>query len=140
MHDLNTIADSHPIIFFDGICNLCTGAVQFVIKRDPKRYFRFASLQSEAGQQLLKNYHLPADDFSSFILFDKGKVYTRSSAALRVAKKLSALWPGLYAFMIVPSFIRNGVYNWVARNRYKWFGKKEECWIPTAELNDLFIS
>ena len=138
MVDLPTIP--HPIIFFDGICNLCTGAVQFVIKHDPTHRFRFASLQSEVGQQLLKQYNLPADEFGSFILLEKGKVYTRSSAALRVSKKLTGLWPVLYAFMIVPAFIRNGVYNWIAKNRYQWFGKKEECWIPTPELNNLFIN
>jgi predicted DCC family thiol-disulfide oxidoreductase YuxK len=137
MVDLSTI--QHPIIFFDGVCNLCTGVVRFVIKHDPAQKFRFASLQSEVGQQLLEKYNLPTEEFGSFILFEKGKVYTRSSAALRVAKKLNALWPALYAFMIIPPFIRNGVYNWVARNRYKWFGKKEACWIPTPELNKLFI-
>jgi predicted DCC family thiol-disulfide oxidoreductase YuxK len=138
MVDLNTIP--HPIIFFDGVCNLCTGVVQFVIRHDPKHRFRFASLQSEVGQQLLQQHNLPTEEFGSFILFEKGKVFTKSSAALTVIKKLAGFWPALYAFMIVPSFIRNGVYNWVAKNRYKWFGKKEECWIPTPELNELFIN
>src|ERR1700741_524545 len=116
MVDLSSI--EHPVIFFDGICNLCTGAVQFVIRHDPSHQFRFASLQSEVGQQLLKQYNLPTEEFGSFILFEKGKVYTRSAAALRMVKKLNGLWPALYAFMIVPPFIRNGVYNWVAKNRY----------------------
>ncbi|MES2328612.1 MAG: thiol-disulfide oxidoreductase DCC family protein [Bacteroidota bacterium] len=138
MVDLSTI--EHPVIFFDGVCNLCAGSVQFVIRHDPKHRFHFASLQSETGQQLLREYNLPTAEFGSFILFEKGKIYTRSSAALTVAKKLSGAWPALYAFMIVPGFIRNGVYNWVARNRYKWFGKKEECWIPTPELKELFIN
>ena len=137
MVDPHTIP--HPIIFFDGICNLCTCAVQFVIKHDPKHQFRFASLQNEMGQQLLKQYNLPTQEFGSFILFEGGIVYTKSSAALRVSKKLTGLWPVLYAFMIVPSFIRNGIYSWVAKNRYKWFGKKETCWIPTKELSNLFI-
>jgi predicted DCC family thiol-disulfide oxidoreductase YuxK len=137
MYNLETTPS--PLIFFDGVCNLCTGAVQFVIKRDPRHVFRFASLQSELGQQLLKQHQLPTEEFGSFILLEEGRVYTKSSAALRVAKKLNGLWPGLYAFMIVPAFVRNGVYNWIARNRYKWFGKKEECWIPTPELNDLFV-
>ncbi len=137
MADLHTIP--HPVIFFDGICNLCTGAVQFVIKHDPAHQFRFASLQSETGQQLLKQYNLPTEEFGSFILFEGAKVYTKSSAALRVSKKLTGLWPVLYAFIIVPAFVRNGVYNWIAKNRYKWFGKKEACWIPTKELSDLFI-
>ena len=138
MTDPHTIP--HPIIFFDGVCNLCTGSVQFIIKHDPKHYFRFASLQSEVGQQLLKENNLPTEDFGSFILFENGKIFTQSTAALLVTKKLNRLWPGLAAFLIVPSFIRNGVYNWIAKNRYKWFGKKEACWVPTPELNGLFVN
>jgi predicted DCC family thiol-disulfide oxidoreductase YuxK len=129
----------HPVILFDGVCNLCNASVQFIIKHDPKHQFRFASLQSDLGQEVLKEFNLPMEEFGSFILWEKGVVYTRSSAALRVTKKLSGAWPVLYGFMIVPPFIRNGVYNWVARNRYKWFGKKEECWVPTPELKGLFI-
>ncbi|MES2373256.1 MAG: thiol-disulfide oxidoreductase DCC family protein [Bacteroidota bacterium] len=138
MADLNNIP--HPIIFFDGVCNLCTGVVQYVIRHDPKRRFRFASLQSEVGQQLLKQYNLPSEEFGSFILFEKGKVYTKSTAALTVAKNLNGLLPIWYTWIILPKFIRDAVYNLVARNRYKWFGKKEECWIPTPELNGLFIN
>ncbi len=137
MTDLTTFP--HPIIFFDGVCNLCTGSVQFVIRHDPSHHFRFASLQSEIGQQLLRENNLPTEEFGSFILFENGKVFTQSTAALRVTKKLNGLWSVLAVFLIVPSFIRNGVYNWIAKNRYKWFGKKEECWIPTKELNDLFV-
>jgi predicted DCC family thiol-disulfide oxidoreductase YuxK len=137
MNDLHQI--NHPIIFFDGVCNLCIGSVQFIIKHDPKHYFRFASLQSEIGQQILQQYNLPTAEFGSFILWEKGKVYTKSSAALRVTKNLNALWSGLYAFIIIPPLIRNAVYNLVAKNRYQWFGKKEECWIPTKELNSLFL-
>lgn len=137
MADLTTI--EHPIIFFDSVCNLCTGSVQFIIKHDPTHHFRFASLQSEIGQQVLQQYNLPDAEFGSFILWEKGKLYTKSSAALLVTKKLTGLWPGLYVFMIVPPFIRNAVYNFVAKNRYKWFGKKEACWVPTAELRKLFI-
>lgn len=130
----------HPVIFFDGVCNLCTGSVQFIIKHDPKQYFRFASLQSELGQQFLQQKGLSADTFDSFIVWENGKYYTESTAALRVTKKLNGLWPGLYAFILLPAFIRNSVYRLIARNRYRWFGKKEACWIPTAELNSLFIS
>ena len=137
MNDLHQI--NHPIIFFDGVCNLCTGSVQFIIKHDPKQYFRFASLQSEIGQQVLKEYNLPTKEFGSFILWENGEIYTKSSAALRVTKHLKGLWQALYAFMIIPSFIRNGVYRFIAKNRYQWFGKKEECWIPTEELTSLFI-
>ena len=130
----------HPVIFFDGVCNLCTGSVQFIIKHDPKQYFRFASLQSELGQQFLQQNGLSADTFDSFIVWENGKYHTESTAALRVARKLSGLWPGLYVFILLPAFIRNSVYRLIARNRYRWFGKKETCWVPTAELNGLFIS
>ena len=138
MVDLSTI--SHPIIFFDGVCNLCTGTVQFVIRHDPKHHFRFASLQSEIGQQLLKEYNLPTEEFGSFILFEDGKVYTKSTAALRVTRKLNGLWPVVYTNIVFPLFIRDGIYNLIAKNRYRWFGKKEACWIPTPELNKLFIN
>lgn len=138
MIDIHTIPN--PVILFDGVCNLCSSSVQFIIKHDPNRQFRFASLQSDFGQEVLQQFNFPIKDFGSFILLEKGIVYTKSDAALRVAKKLSGAWKALYAFMIVPPFIRNGVYNLVAKNRYKWFGKKEECWIPTAELQGLFMN
>lgn len=137
---VNLQALKNPVIFFDGVCNLCTGSVQFVIKHDPQHYFRFASLQSELGQQFLKQIGLSADTFDSFIVWENGKYYTESTAALRVARKLNGLWPGLYVFILLPAFIRNSVYRLVARNRYRWFGKQETCWIPTPELNSLFIS
>ena len=127
------------MILFDGVCNLCNGAVQFVIKRDKKKYFSFASLQSGEGQKLSGQYDLPLNDFNSFILIENGKAYTRSTGALRVIKKLKGLWPLLYGFMIIPKFIRNAVYDWIARNRYKWFGKKDECMIPTPELKARFL-
>ena len=129
----------HPVIVFDGVCNLCTGSVQYVIKHDPKRIFRFASLQSAFGQELLKGHNLPANTFNSFILFENNKIYTRSTAALLVAKRLTGLSKLLYVFMIVPKFIRDAVYNIIAKNRYKWFGKKNECWLPTPELKALFV-
>lgn len=128
------------IILFDGVCNLCTGSVQFVIRHDPSKYFRYASLQGKTAQQLLDAYHhLPATVKDSFILLENGKIYTRSTAALRVIKKLNGLWPLLYIFIIIPPFIRNAVYNRIARNRYRWFGKKDACWVPTKELNELFL-
>ena len=130
----------NSIILFDGVCNLCNGAVQFVIKRDKKNYFTFASLQSQQGQKLLQQFNLPATDFNSFILIENNKVFTRSAAALKVAKNLSSLWPGLYGFMIIPKFIRDGVYNIIEKNRYKWFGKKNACMIPTPELKARFLN
>ncbi len=138
MKNLTTL--SHPTIFFDGVCNLCTGSVQFIIKHDPKQYFRFASLQSELGQEVLQQFNLPSAEFGSFILLENGKMYTKSTAALRVTKKLNSLWPVLFSFIIIPPFIRNWVYSFIAKNRYRWFGKKEACWIPNAELNKLFLN
>ncbi len=130
----------HPIVLFDGVCNLCNAAVKFIIKRDKKNLFRFASLQSAFGQSVLQKFHLSPEALNSFILFEKGKVYTKSAGALMVAKQLSGGWPLLYAFMIVPRFIRNAVYDLIANNRYKWFGKKDSCWIPTPALQSKFIS
>ncbi len=129
----------HSLILFDGVCNLCSSLVQFVIRHDPKHHFRFASLQSGYGKAMLQKFNLPSTEFGSFILIEGENSYTRSTAALRVVKKLNGVWPVLYAFIIVPPFIRNVVYDWVAKRRYNWFGKKEECWIPTPELRELFV-
>ncbi len=130
----------NPVIFFDGFCNLCNGSVQFVIERDPKNIFKFASLQSDFAKEHISQYNISPEALESFILMEDGKVYQRSTAALRVAKKLSGLWPLLYAFIIVPPFIRNAVYNYIAKNRYKWFGKQESCWVPTPELKNKFFA
>lgn len=137
MVELNEL--KNPVVLFDGVCNLCSTSVQFIIKHDPKKTFRYASLQSSFGQQVLKQFGLPADELNSFILLEDGKIFTKSTGALRVTKKLNGLWPVLYGFIIVPPFIRNAVYSWVAHNRYKWFGKKEACWLPTPELKKLFL-
>jgi predicted DCC family thiol-disulfide oxidoreductase YuxK len=129
----------HPVILFDGVCNLCNAAVRFIIKEDKQNLFRFSSLQSTFGQSVLKKQYSAPQLFNSFILLEKDRVYTRSTAALMVAKQLSGGWPLLYAFIIIPGFIRDAVYNVVANNRYKWFGKKDECWIPTPALQSKFI-
>jgi predicted DCC family thiol-disulfide oxidoreductase YuxK len=129
----------HGIVLFDGVCNLCTGSVLFILKRDKKDYFRFASLQSEAAGKMLAGTPL-TQDLDTFVLVENGKIYNRSTAALRVARKLPGLWPLLYLFIVVPRFIRDGVYRYISANRYKWFGKKESCMIPTAELRQKFIA
>jgi predicted DCC family thiol-disulfide oxidoreductase YuxK len=136
MNDIGEI--SHPVVLFDGLCNLCSGSVQFIIKHDRKRLFRFASLQSAFGQAVLHQFGLPATELNSFILLENSRIYTKSTGALRVAKKLDGLYKLLYGFIAVPPFIRNAVYSYVAKNRYKWLGKKEACWIPTLELRKLF--
>jgi predicted DCC family thiol-disulfide oxidoreductase YuxK len=125
----------NPIIFYDGVCGLCDRSVQFVMQRDPKRIFRYATLQSEFATKLLGH----SITFDSFILYDKGRVFYRSSAALRTFGKLGGFWKLAYVFLIVPPFIRNGVYDFIARHRYKWFGKFDSCKIPTPEQKALFL-
>jgi len=131
--------NSSKIILFDGVCNLCQASVQFVLKRDHKLVFRYSSLQGEFGQMITKKFQLPQEEFNSFILLENEKIYTRSKGALRVLRSLGGFWSLAYAFIIVPPFIRDAVYNWISRNRYKWFGKKEECWLPRPEWKDLFL-
>ncbi|HPH38168.1 MAG TPA: thiol-disulfide oxidoreductase DCC family protein [Sediminibacterium sp.] len=133
-------SNTNPVILFDGVCNLCNSSVQFVIKHDPKKQFRFASIQGDYGQQVLKQFHLPPDSLNSFILLEDNQIYTHSTGALKVAKQLSGAWPMLYAFIIIPPFIRNAVYQLIANNRYKWFGKKETCAIPSPDLKALFYN
>ena len=128
----------NPVILFDGVCNLCSGSVQFILKRDKEKKFLFASLQSGYGQDLLKQLDLPTDTFNSFILYEDEKVYTRSTAALKMFEQLKN-WRWIKIFWIVPKFIRDAVYNLIAKNRYRWFGKKEECWLPTPDLKARFL-
>lgn len=128
------------IILFDGVCNLCNGVVNFVIKRDKKNSLQFAPLQSETAYVLLRKYKTQTLGMPSFVFIENGKVYTQSTGALKVCRHLSGAWPALYALLIVPQFIRDGVYKWIAKNRYKWFGKKDECMIPTPELRSKFLN
>ncbi len=128
-----------PIILFDGVCNFCNSAVNFVIKRDKKKAFRFAPLQSAAGQILLNQYGLSTSDLKSFVLIEDNEAFTETTAALRVTKYLYTPWPMMQAFLVLPTFLRDPVYNFIARNRYKWFGKKEECMVPTPELRSRFL-
>lgn len=131
--------NENKIILFDGVCNLCNGAVTFVIKRDKKDYFKFATLQSEIADKLLAAYPVENKKMDSIVLIDDGNKYTKSSAALRIAKYLSGGYPLLYVFMIIPKFIRDWVYSIIAKNRYTWFGKKEACMIPTPALKKKFL-
>ena len=131
--------ENHPILLFDGVCNLCNGAVQLIIQRDPDGIFRFASLQSAAARQVLTQFPEAPTDISTIILVERGRLFTKSDAALRTARYLSGAWPALYSFIIVPRPIRNAIYDWVARNRYQWFGKKDKCMIPTPGLKNRFL-
>lgn len=130
---------TYKIILFDGVCNLCNSSVNFVIRNDKKRIFKFSPLQSNYGQQFLKKHSISTIDTDSIILIVNDKSFTKSTAALHIAKHLSGLYPLLFVFIIVPKFIRNWVYDYIAKNRYKWYGKKESCMIPTPELKERFI-
>jgi predicted DCC family thiol-disulfide oxidoreductase YuxK len=129
----------NPVILFDGVCNLCNGAINFVLRHDKKGIFRFASLQSEAGQQLLAGYGLDARELNSFFLVENGKVFKKSAAALRVMNHFAWYWKELQILRIVPYFLRDAIYDFIAANRYKWFGKRQKCRIPTPELQKRFL-
>ena len=129
----------NPIVLFDGVCNFCSSVVRFAISRDPDGIFRFSSLQSDAGQFFLNKFGLSTDDFDSFVLIEGDRFFLRSTAVLRLCKKLKGLWPLLYLLIIIPTPIRDFIYNIVAQNRYRWFGKKEECFIPSADIRNRFL-
>ncbi len=143
MIDTNTqtevLEGTQPILLFDGVCNLCDGLVQFIIKLDPEGKFRFASLQSELGQQLTRKAGLEPNDIGTAILYQQGKFYLKSDMALGVARELGGLWNVFRIFSVIPRPWRNAIYNWVARNRYQWFGKKDQCMMPIPELRSRFL-
>lgn len=128
------------IVLFDGICNLCNTSINRVLRNDPKDRFRFAPLQSDYAKNLLKSYSTPIDQLSSVVLIENGKIYQRSTAALRIAKQMGAAYPLLYTFIIVPAFLRDLVYDYIARNRYRWWGKRESCMISTVEVQQKFLT
>jgi predicted DCC family thiol-disulfide oxidoreductase YuxK len=128
-----------PIILFDGVCNLCAWAVRFIIERDPKGYFHFASLQSDLGKSLLAKHEIDPANTDSFVLVENGIAYMESAAALRVARKLTLPWPLFFAGIILPPFVRDSIYRFIARHRYRWFGKQDSCMIPTPELRSRFV-
>ncbi|HLS29591.1 MAG TPA: thiol-disulfide oxidoreductase DCC family protein [Flavobacteriaceae bacterium] len=136
---INKLPKHKKIILFDGVCNLCMKSVQFVIKRDKNDLFRFASLQSELGQELTESFGIDKDQVDSIVLTDStGKYYVKSAAALHIAKDLPG-YRWMKGFLYLPKFLRDPVYELIAKNRYKWFGKKEECMIPTPELKAKFL-
>ncbi|KAB7671804.1 thiol-disulfide oxidoreductase DCC family protein [Bacillus sp. B1-b2] len=125
------------IILFDGVCNLCSHTVTFIIKRDPNSLFSFTSIQGKTGEKLIKDYHIPNVD--SVILIKNGKYYIHSDAVLEICLHLGKAWRFFYILKIIPKFIRDPLYEFVARNRYKWFGKQESCMLPTEELKKRFL-
>jgi predicted DCC family thiol-disulfide oxidoreductase YuxK len=127
------------VILFDGVCNLCNSSINFVIDRDKHKKYKFASLQSQFGQQLAATFGKDID-MQSVLLFENGKVMDKSDAALEIAKNLTGAWPLFYVFKLIPPFLRNAVYNFISKNRYRWFGKQEFCRMPSPELKSLFLS
>lgn len=134
----NTNRDS-SIVLFDGVCLLCSSAVQFILRNDPKGVFHFASLQSETGQKLLAQHQLPQDRLSTIVLVEGDRAYTRSTAALRIARRLRGAWPLAYAAILIPAPLRNIGYRFVARNRYRWFGQTEHCMLPKPEHKHRYL-
>ena len=127
-----------PILLFDGVCNLCNGAVRFIVRFDAVGRFQFAPLQSDVGQALLERHGLSTDDFDSAVLIEDGEYTTKSTAALRIARRLDGPWPLLYPLIALPEGVRDGAYDLVAEYRYRVFGKKDECPVPDPEIRDRF--
>lgn len=130
---------SQPVILFDGVCNLCNRSVQFIIRHDPSGKFLFAPLQGRKAAEWMKQWSLDQEAGKSILLIQNGQLYHRSTAALRIAGQLKGPVRSLYIFLVIPRWIRDAVYNWIAANRYRWFGKQDACMIPTPELTKRFI-
>jgi predicted DCC family thiol-disulfide oxidoreductase YuxK len=134
-----TIKLSHSIVLFDGVCNFCNGSINFIIRRDRRKIFRFASLQSETGARILRQFGLPPDSVETIILVEDGSCYTRSSAALRIVRRLGVPWSMLSVLSVIPAAARDAIYDLIARNRYRWFGRKSACMIPTPDVRERFL-
>jgi predicted DCC family thiol-disulfide oxidoreductase YuxK len=135
-----TVSRKFPVILFDGVCNFCDGSVNFIIRKDDKRLFKFAPLQSEAGEKLVEEYGLNKPGLDSVILIENGRAYTHSTAALKIAKQLGGIYSWTYVFIYLPRGLRDFFYKLFARNRYRLFGKKDECMIPTPEVRERFLT
>ncbi len=129
-----------PVILFDGFCNLCSSTVKFIIKHDKKAQFLFASQQSDAGKKILLQISAKKVKSESILLIDNQQIYKESTAALRILRALGGLYAVCYVFIIIPPILRNALYKIIAKNRYKWFGKRTTCLVPTPELKKRFIT
>ncbi|HLF52809.1 thiol-disulfide oxidoreductase DCC family protein [Flavobacterium sp.] len=137
---MESLPKNKKIILFDGVCNLCNASVQFVIKHDKKDIFRFVALQSDLGKEIIKHIGIDQKNIDSVILYEPGVAYYyKSSAALEIAKHLGGFFNFATLFRIIPAFLRNQIYVYIAKNRYEWYGKNESCMIPTAELKSKFL-
>lgn len=141
MKDYTAQLEGKQLVLFDGVCTFCNNSVRFIMKRDKNDVFRFASLQSELGQQMTKERGIDTSNIDSIILIEFGTAYyIKSTAALEIAKQLKGAWPILGIFLYLPESLRNAIYDFIARNRYKWFGKKENCPMPTPEERNKIIA
>lgn len=132
---------NESIIIFDGVCNFCNAVVNFILARDKKNVFRFAANQSEAAKQILSENNIPLEtEISTVFVYENGKLYQKSTAALRIARKLPFAWNLCYIGIIIPAFLRNVIYDFIAKNRYKWFGKKETCRVPSPAERGKFLT
>ncbi len=131
--------ENKSVILFDGVCNLCNASIDFILKRDKKNRFLVGALQEDAGKKLLSRFKVNPEYLDSLVLIEENQIFFRSTAALRIAKKLSGLWPLFYGLIILPSGLRDTIYDWIGRNRYRWFGKKSTCRLPTPEEKAKFI-
>lgn len=139
MRSIQLIAEGHPIVCYDGVCGFCQRVVQFILPRDREGRFRFTAIQSDVGQSLLSHYGLAPQALNTFVLIENNRAYTRSTAGLRVFRGLGGAWKLLYVFIAVPKPLRNAVYSWIARNRYRWFGKTDACLIPSRDMRERFL-
>ncbi|PZX51886.1 putative DCC family thiol-disulfide oxidoreductase YuxK [Algoriphagus ratkowskyi] len=128
------------IIFFDGVCNLCNASIDFVIQRDTMDHFLVGALQEDLSIEILAKYKVREDYLDSLVLLEKGQIYYKSTAALKIARKLSGFWPALYPLILLPKFLRDSIYNWIGSNRYRWFGKKSTCRLPSPAEKEKFLS
>lgn len=131
--------DNNALVLFDGICNFCSRSVLFIIRRDPAGYFRFAALQTDSGRLTVERYDLNMIRTDTITLIENDRVFYRSDAALRISRRLAGAWKLIYVLIIIPPFIRNFIYDIVARNRYRWFGKRDTCFIPDESIKSRFL-
>jgi predicted DCC family thiol-disulfide oxidoreductase YuxK len=130
----------HPIVLFDGVCNFCNRSVNFVIEHDRRGYFRFAPLQTAKGSEIARRHGIDPEQLDTFVLVENGRAYRKSGAALRVARRLGGLYALAYGLIAIPPFMRDVFYDWFARRRYRWFGKKDECMVPSSEVRERFLT
>lgn len=137
---MTNLPQDKKIILFDGVCNLCDSSIQFIIKHDKKDLFRFVALQSEIGMEIIKHIGVDTSKIDSILLYEPDKAYYyKAEAALKIAKELGGIYTAISWFGILPKFLTNSVYDYIAKNRYKWYGKKDACMIPTPELKAKFL-